>query len=123
EVIVVDDGSSDRSREVLDVFRGRAKIVLQENRGQAGAINTGVRASRGEIICFLDADDWWMPGKLAAVVAAFHADAGASLVYHRLQPVLVGGEPTLKPVPRTLCNGDLSRLLARSAGWWPFPMT
>jgi glycosyltransferase involved in cell wall biosynthesis len=58
EVIVVDDGSSDRSREVLDVFRGRAKIVLQENRGQAAAINTGVRASRGEIICFLDADDW-----------------------------------------------------------------
>lgn len=123
EVIVVDDGSSDRSREILDEFRDRAEIVFQDNRGQAAAINAGVRASRGEIICFLDADDWWAPGKLAAVVAAFRADAGASLVYHRLQPVLVGGAPTLKPVPRTLCNGDLSRLLARSAGWWPFPMT
>lgn len=123
EVIVVDDGSNDGSREVLDEFNGRAKLVYQENRGQAAAINAGVRASRGEIICFLDADDWWAPEKVAAVVATFGADAGVSLVYHRLQPVLVGGAPTLKPVPRTLCNGDLSRLLARSAGWWPFPMT
>lgn len=123
EVIVVDDGSTDRSRSILRECRDRVNVVLQDNSGQAAAINAGVRESRGEIVAFLDADDWWAPGKLSAVVAAFEAHPEASLVYHRLQPVRVDGEPTLKPVPRSLCNGDLSRRLAKSAGWWPFPMT
>ncbi len=123
EVIVVDDGSSDRSRSVIEGYRDRARIVLQDNGGQAAAINAGVRASRGEILCFLDADDWWAPTKLSAVVKAFRADPEVSLVYHRLQPVSVEGKPILKPVPRTLCLGDLARRLAKSAGWWPFPMT
>jgi len=122
EVIVVDDGSTDRSRPVLEEYRGRIEIVLQDNLGQAAAINAGVGASRGEILCFLDADDWWAPNKLASVVQAFRADPRASLVYHRLQPVLIDGEPALKPIPRSLCAGDLSRRLSRSAGWWPFPM-
>ena len=123
EVIVVDDGSSDRSRAVLENFRGRVRIIFQDNSGQAAAINAGVEASRGEFLCFLDADDWWAPGKLAATVEAFRSDPQIALVYHRLQPVTVDGEPTLKPVPRTLCSGDLSPRLTRSAGWWPFPMT
>lgn len=123
EVIVVDDGSIDRSRAVLDDFRDRATIILQENKGQAAAINAGVRASRGDILCFLDADDWWAPGKLSSVAEAFDADPQVVLAYHRLQPTLVDEEPTLKPLPRTLCAGDLSRRMMRSAGWWPFPMT
>jgi glycosyltransferase involved in cell wall biosynthesis len=123
EVIVVDDGSTDQSRSVLDAFRDRVNVVFQDNHGQAGAINAGVGASRGEFLCFLDADDWYAPGKLAAVVAAFRGNLKASLTYHRLQPVLADETPTLKPIPRTLCGGDLSRQLAKSAGWWPFPMT
>ncbi len=122
EVIVVDDGSSDESRSVLAGFRDRATIVLQENGGQAAAMNAAVAASRGEFLCFLDADDWWAPDKLSAVAAAFRADDRVSLVYHRLQPV-IDESPVLKPIPRTLCSGNLSRRLAASAGWWPFPMT
>ncbi len=94
EVIVVDDGSIDQSREILDGFRDRAEIVFQDNRGQAAAINAGVKASRGEIICFLDADDWWAPGKLAAVVAAFRADAGASASFGSSW-LLAGGLATI----------------------------
>lgn len=123
EVIVVDDGSSDHSRSVLEDCRGRARIILQENQGQAAAINAGVKVSRGEILCFLDADDWWAPGKLAAVAEAFQSDPQVVLAYHRLQPVLIDERPTLKPIPRTLCSGNLSRRLMKSAGWWPFPMT
>ncbi|MBX4925385.1 glycosyltransferase family 2 protein [Rhizobium binae] len=123
EIIVVDDGSTDQSRSVLQAYDSRVKVILQENAGQAAAINTAVGSSMGEILCFLDADDWWAPGKLSATAAAFRANPQASLVYHRLQPTLVDGTPKSKPIPRTLCSGSLSSLLARSAGWWPFPMT
>ncbi|RUM23305.1 glycosyltransferase [Rhizobium vallis] len=123
EIIVVDDGSTDQSRSVLEAYGSRVKGIFQENGGQAAAINTAVASSMGEILCFLDADDWWAPGKLSATVAAFRANPQASLVYHRLQPTLVDGTPTSKPIPRTLCSGALSPLLTRSAGWWPFPMT
>ena len=88
EVIVVDDGSSDHSRTVLEDYSGRAKIILQDNQGQAAAVNAGVKASRGDILCFLDADDWWAPGKLSAIAEVFQSDPRVELAYHRLQPVL-----------------------------------
>lgn len=123
ELVVVDDGSTDRSREVLQAYADRARVVLQDNAGQAAAINAGVRASRGEILCFLDADDWWSPRKISAITAAFDRHPRAGLVYHRLQPVSAEGVPVLRPIPRTLCNGDIASRLLRSGGWWPFPMT
>ncbi|NLS07916.1 glycosyltransferase [Rhizobium sp. P32RR-XVIII] len=123
ETIVVDDGSSDQSRSILEAYNNRVKVLCQDNRGQAAAINAAVRVSRGDILCFLDADDWWAPGKLSATAAAFRSNPQVSLVYHRLQPTLTDGSPTLKPIPRTLCSGDLSPRLMKSAGWWPFPMT
>lgn len=123
EVVVVDDGSTDGSREALEAFRGDVRIIYQENAGQAAAMNAAVRESHGEIFCFLNSDDWWAAGKLAAVAAVFDADPNLVLVYHRLQPVRGGSTAYLKPIPRTLCSGDLSRRMLRSAGWWPFPMT
>ncbi len=122
ETVVVDDGSTDGSRRVLERFRGKARLVFQQNGGQAAAINAGVRASSGEIICFLDADDWWTTHKAETVAAAFAADPRVVLVYHRLQPVQ-DGRPASRPIPRSLCAGDLAPRMARSAGWWPFPMT
>ena len=123
EVIVVDDGSTDGSRAILGRYGDRVRVILQENGGQAAAINAGVRASRGEILCFLDADDWWAPGKVAAVAAAFDADPGAVLVYHRLRPVRADESPAFGPIPRSLVSGDLAPRLLRTGGWWPFPMT
>jgi glycosyltransferase involved in cell wall biosynthesis len=64
EIIVVDDGSTDKTQEILDRYRAKVKCFYQENRGVSAARNVGVRNAKGELIAFLDADDVWLPGKL-----------------------------------------------------------
>lgn len=71
ELIVVDDGSTDNSREVIEAYRDRLTAIFQTNAGQGEAINTGVAHAQGEIICFLDADDYFAQDKLAKVVTGF----------------------------------------------------
>jgi len=63
EVIVVDDGSTDRTADVLASFGGKIRLIRQNNQGPSGARNAGVRAAQGAVICFLDSDDTWLPGK------------------------------------------------------------
>lgn len=123
EVVVVDDGSTDTSRAVIRDYGSRIVAVLQDNAGQAAAINAGVRHAKGNILCFLDADDWWLPGKLSALAAAFAANPGAGLAYHRLQPILSDGTHALRAIPRSLCKGNLAPLMAGTGGRWPYPMT
>src|SRR5207302_4981495 len=57
EVVVVDDGSTDGSRDVLERFRGDIQLVLKPNGGQRSAFNAGLERSSGDLVCFLDADD------------------------------------------------------------------
>ncbi len=69
ELIVVDDGSRDRSVEVLQQFSDkRLKIICQKNRGQAGAFNRGFKEATGDIIFFIDSDDYWFENKLERVL-------------------------------------------------------
>jgi len=64
EIIVVDDGSTDSTHDVLRPFGDHIQIVTQKNQGPSGARNRGLEQSRGEFVAFLDADDLWIPEKL-----------------------------------------------------------
>ncbi len=74
EVIVVDDGSTDGSRRVIEGYGDRVRPVLRENGGQGAALNSGFAAARGEVIFFLDADDALLPDAAAEVMAAWRPD-------------------------------------------------
>lgn len=74
EIIVVNDGSTDNTVQVLHRFNEAIRIVDKPNGGLSSARNAGIRAARGEYIAFLDADDWWLPEKLARQVALLKSE-------------------------------------------------
>ena len=82
EIIIVDDGSTDDTRAVLDPFvvSGKVRYFAQENQGPAAARNAGIRQSRGALVAFLDADDLWCADKLMRQLPRFENPAIA-LVY------------------------------------------
>jgi glycosyltransferase involved in cell wall biosynthesis len=75
ELIVVDDGSTDETAVVLSGYGDAIRVVRQANGGMSNARNAGIRAARGEFIAFLDADDWWLPGKLGNQVGLMRNNA------------------------------------------------
>ena len=83
EVIVVNDGSPDAPQleKALSPYLDRIVYISQENKRAAGARNTAIRKSRGEFLAFLDSDDVWLPGHLAAQVKLLEEDPGLALVY------------------------------------------
>ena len=85
EVIVVDDGSTDSSRQVILAYGDRIIPVMKSNGGQASAFNSGFAASRGDILCFLDADDLFLPNKVAAILEIFERNPNAQWCFDRVQ--------------------------------------
>src|SRR5689334_21338986 len=82
EVIAINDGSTDSTTAVLGQYEGRIRVLNQQNRGPACARNAGVTLSTCEFIAFLDADDAFMPGKLARAVPKLASDQNAAMLFH-----------------------------------------
>ncbi len=81
EIIVVDDGSTDNTEEVLGRFKGQMRYIRQLNQGVSAARNTGIRHSHSEWICFLDSDDLWKPAKLAEQKKALESQPDFKICY------------------------------------------
>lgn len=91
EVVVVDDGSTDRTDEIVRGFDLNLRYFRQPNRGPSAARNRGLEMARGEIVTFLDADDLWPQGKLALQLTKLTGDPSLEIVSGRVQPVKLDG--------------------------------
>ena len=114
EIIVIDDGSTDDTRAIVERFGGDVRYVIQQNRGVSAARNNGIDQSRSKYVAFLDADDTWLPVKIERQIAALNAAQGrASYTAHlvvddRSKPLFVNrSERHLTSISDLLTKGNV----------------
>ena len=121
EVIVVDDGSKDGSAALVERDFPQVRVIRRANAGVAAARNAGIEAARGDWVAFCDADDIWLPGKLAAQFAAMDAAPGCRMSYTAWHVW-----PSAEPRPDAALLAELERAAGDTARWsgatgWLYP--
>lgn len=118
ELVVVDDGSTDASPEILGEFEGRIVVHRQANRGPGPARNRGIELGSGELFAFLDADDYWDDHCLETLHSAL-TDGNKVLAYCGWQNVGAGPGRDRPFVPPDYEQDDKAEQFLRRAAPWP----
>jgi glycosyltransferase involved in cell wall biosynthesis len=100
EVLVVDDGSTDETPDLLARYGDRVRVVRQENRGRAAARNRALQEARSPYVSFLDSDDRWLPEKLERQVPALEAEASVAMVHGHVDVIDEDGRPAAAETAR-----------------------
>lgn len=113
EILVIDDGSTDDTPERVKKYGSRIQYFQKVNGGQASAFNWGLAHSRGDLIFFLDADDYWLPNKLRKVVDAFRSNPAGMVSnnYEVSNPDVHGNAPSNLDLVSGFVPSDLNSLL------------
>ena len=122
EVIVVDDGSTDNSRQIIAKYGDRIVPILQANGKQAAAFNSGFARSKGDIIIFLDSDDYLLPYAVHEIVLVWHPSIAK--VHYRLNVVNGEGKPLGYSSPQgdsPLAEGEVWRKLLEKGNYCSTP--
>ncbi len=114
EIIVVDDGSTDQSEEIVSSFGDRVRYIWQENRGLGGARNTGIRASQAEFIGLLDADDEWKPTYLEKMMLLARQHPEAAVYYCAARGMDEKGRELPRLFGRMTASNNLRQNLLRA---------
>jgi glycosyltransferase involved in cell wall biosynthesis len=114
ELIVAEDGSTDRSADVARSYEPRVRLVRGPAKGVGAARNRAVAAASGELIAFLDCDDLWEPDKLERQLAAFEGDPGLDFTFTHMTEFANPGEEdryTARPgrLPAVIASGLCAR--------------
>jgi glycosyltransferase involved in cell wall biosynthesis len=117
EVIIIDDGSTDGTLEYARSFGDRIIVLEQANAGPAAARNHGVSVARGEFLAFLDADDVWVPGKLAAQVTYLVDNPDVGIVYGRFLRWVAHDNGLFGPPPLEDNSAQDEVIISDKSGW------
>lgn len=122
EVIVVDDGSSDDGAQRVRACRDtRVRLISQANGGVSRARNRGIAEARGELVCFLDADDWYAPAYLQTQVGLAQAYGQESFFATGFRGFTAGSDMRLADAPAAPSQAELvDDFFARRSRHWPF---
>jgi glycosyltransferase involved in cell wall biosynthesis len=125
QVIVVNDGSTDNTEDVLQQYATNERVILvyQDNQGQTVAKNRGLQEAAGEFIGFCDADDLWRPEKLAVQIPHFTDNPGLGVVYGNFDCIDGDGLPTETPHRPGLSGKITGPLLADNFVHFPTTLT